>query len=164
MYRVRPYFPKGPSTPLTRNISEQCPDYDLCETCHSKGIHPHQFQLVGLPQGNAYPLLSFSGFIDLSTLDILQCHSPNVIYRPGLNAMLQHFNLFPERGPIPETGGILPDYPNANVLERIRKAREAHAEEQKKIQEIQFQAKMDTIRSQADTSRFMMWSTLGWRP
>lgn len=151
---------------MTRIVSEQCPDYDLCETCHSEGIHPadHQFQLVDLPQGNAYPLLTFSGFIDFETIDLLGSQSPNVLFRPCLNAMLQHFNLFPEHGLIPETGGILPDYPNANTLERIRKAKEAHAEEQKKIQELKVQHQMQLMKSQLDTSRFMMWSTLGWRP
>jgi len=71
--------------------------------------------------------------------------------------MLEHFGLFTERGPIPETGGILPDYPNAKVLERVRKAKEARAEEQRKIQEMQ-------LRLQMDSNRYMMWNTLGWRP
>lgn len=165
MFRVCPCSLKDLSTTLTRTVSEQCPDYDLCETCHSNGIHPadHQFQLVDLPQGNVYPLLTFSGFIDLETLRTLESHSPNSLCRSALNAMLQHFNLFAERGPIPETGGILPDYPNANVLERIRKAKEVHAQEQKKIQEIRAQTQMESLKSQMDASRFMMWSTLGWR-
>lgn len=151
---------------MTCTISEQCSDYDLCETCHDKGVHlaDHQFQLVDLPQGNAYPLLTFSGFIDLQTLDLLGSQSPNVLFLPGLNSMLQHFNLFPERGSIPEAGGILPDYPNANTLERIRKAREAHLEEQKKIESLRAQHQIELMKSQLDSSRFMMWSTLGWRP
>ena len=147
---------------MTCIVSERCPDYDLCETCRSKGIHPadHQFLLVDPPQGNEALLLTLSGFIDLETLSMLESHSPNAMGRPMLNAMLRHFNLFPERGLIPETGGILPDYPSANVLERIRKAKEAN----EKIQDIRLQTEMARMNAQMDASRFMTWSTLAWRP
>jgi hypothetical protein len=90
--------------------------------------------LVDPPQGEECPLITFVGFIDVATIDVLESPSPNLLYRPGLNAMLQHFNLFSERGPIPETGGILPDYPSANVLERLKKFREAWEEEQSETQ------------------------------
>lgn len=145
---------------LTPNIMfqpEDLADYELKAACEAWGFdHRVAVRSPGRPQlpYGGMPLLTLKGLTDMMTVE--HCHEPDQAL-DGINAALRHYNIWPERGPLPRNC-LLPgrDAPvevqrrGADAVERTNRTAAERLEAQRVRHAIEAQGRRNAVELVSD--------------